>query len=206
MKLLKDLNSVKDYKLIIKFLNHKLIPKNMETDLLYEYKYIKKNNETNRTEVYVVTNRVLIKDILGIEIHATIEYDVNAYGMGANITDKLHLNVYYAVFNIKDDFEKNSTALAKKIDADLSTLAKKDPILANEIRSRYLENMDAETYFANMNYPEDVIYEDASKIYKSIYEFLGNYRNNDLLLMIEIMIKANNMADIEIYDDFNGNL
>ena len=45
MKLLKDLNSVKDYKLIIKFLNHKLISKNMETDLLYDYKYIKKNNE-----------------------------------------------------------------------------------------------------------------------------------------------------------------
>lgn len=79
-----------------------------------------------------------------------------------------------------------------QMDKDMNLIMENDPILYDHLREKFFNNFYSVTRLYDiMDGSMDEKNIKFIKIYKQIYDYLGNWRNNDILFAIEESLKGN---------------
>ena len=163
-----------------------LMNKIMEVKLMKNSKYANVNLVRGGHITTVLSNKLNSAEYRQIQ---NLDFDKN---------NPVHINVYYSVFTKKNDFDTQFNGSNKhnnfimQMDKDMNLIMENDPILYDHLREKFFNNFYSVTRLYDiMDGSMDEKNIKFIKIYKQIYDYLGNWRNNDILFAIEESLKGN---------------
>ena len=116
----------------------------------------------------------------------SIEYTIMTKGLQADIANLQHVNDYYGVFNKKNSLPDDFNAMVNMIQNDMETIQNSDFVLFSEIRDKFFEGYNKIGDYLYSKYDNNNV-SALKNLYNNIYNYLGNWRNNQLVSTIELL-------------------